>query len=65
MENLDPMRKVLAIDDMVTEIAVRIPPSDPAHLVRVALVCKNWQRLLTSPDFLLVYAKRYGKPPFL
>jgi hypothetical protein len=50
---------------MVTEIAVHIPPSDPARLVHVALVCKNWQRLLTSPDFLLAYAKRYGRPPFL
>ncbi|XP_002452276.2 uncharacterized protein LOC8064282 [Sorghum bicolor] len=59
------MGKVLAIDDMVVEIALRIPPSDPASLVRAALVSKNWQRLLTSPDFLLAYAERYGRPPFL
>jgi hypothetical protein len=65
MENLDPMRKVLTIDDMVTEIAMCIPPCDPARLVRIILICKNWQRFLTSPDFLLAYAKRYGRPPFL
>ncbi|TVU40930.1 hypothetical protein EJB05_14415, partial [Eragrostis curvula] len=39
------------IDELVEEILLRFPPSEPAGLVRAALVCKRWGRLVSSPRF--------------
>uniref|UniRef100_A0A0E0F727 F-box domain-containing protein n=1 Tax=Oryza meridionalis TaxID=40149 RepID=A0A0E0F727_9ORYZ len=40
-------------DDVIGEILLRLPPGDPALLVRCSLVCKPWRRLLSSdPVFL-------------
>ncbi|CAO2038129.1 unnamed protein product [Urochloa humidicola] len=50
---------------MLTEIGIRIPPSDPARLVRLALACKRWLRILTSGDFGRAYATRHGRPPLV
>ncbi|TVU40592.1 hypothetical protein EJB05_14059, partial [Eragrostis curvula] len=39
------------MDDLVEEILLRFPPEDPASLVRAALVCKGWHRLISNPNF--------------
>uniref|UniRef100_A0A0E0MGM6 F-box domain-containing protein n=1 Tax=Oryza punctata TaxID=4537 RepID=A0A0E0MGM6_ORYPU len=40
-------------DDIIGEILLRLPPDDPALLVRCSLVCKPWRRILSSdPVFL-------------
>ncbi|CAL5089045.1 unnamed protein product [Urochloa decumbens] len=39
------------MDEVVEEILLRIPPTDPAHLVRAAAACKRWWRLISSPGF--------------
>ncbi|CAN6209609.1 unnamed protein product [Urochloa humidicola] len=35
-------------DDLIEEILARFPPADPALLVRTALVCKGWCRILSG-----------------
>ncbi|CAN6180953.1 unnamed protein product [Urochloa humidicola] len=37
--------------DLVGEILLRFPSVDPASLVRAALVCKPWCRLICGPHF--------------
>jgi hypothetical protein len=39
------------MDELVEEILVRFPPDDPASLVRAALVCKPWCRLVSGTAF--------------
>jgi hypothetical protein len=43
------------IPDSVAEILLRLPPSDPATLVRASAVCKPWLRTLTDLAFLRCY----------
>ncbi|CAL5091838.1 unnamed protein product [Urochloa decumbens] len=38
-------------DVLVEEILVRHPPDDPASLLRAALACKRWARLVSGPGF--------------
>ncbi|KAL6647763.1 hypothetical protein ACP70R_015200 [Stipagrostis hirtigluma subsp. patula] len=35
--------------DATSEILLRLPPDDPASLLRASLVCKPWLRLLSGP----------------
>ncbi|CAL5077333.1 unnamed protein product [Urochloa decumbens] len=37
--------------ELVEEILLRVPPDDPATLVRAALVCKPWCRVVASAHF--------------
>ncbi|RCV31248.1 hypothetical protein SEVIR_6G167100v4 [Setaria viridis] len=53
------------IDDATTEILLRLPPDDPACLVRASLVCKAWRELLSGPAFLRRYRAFHGAPPLL
>lgn len=53
------------IDDIFGEILLRLPPDDPACLIRVSLVCKPWRRLLSDPAFLHRYRAFHGAPPLL
>ncbi|CAL5077519.1 unnamed protein product [Urochloa decumbens] len=39
------------MDEVVEEILLRIPTTDPAHLVRAAAACKRWWRLISGPGF--------------
>ncbi|XP_040384494.1 uncharacterized protein LOC102703632 [Oryza brachyantha] len=53
-------------DDVIREILLRLPPDDPALLVRCSLVCKSWRRLLSSdPVFLRSYRDFHRTPPLL
>ncbi|GJN14348.1 hypothetical protein PR202_gb01166 [Eleusine coracana subsp. coracana] len=66
------------IDDATAEILIRLPPDEPAHLVRAVLVCvkqihdfyplsvcTSWRRILTDPAFLHRYRAFHGTPPLL
>nr|CAB3456006.1 unnamed protein product [Digitaria exilis] len=37
--------------DVVEEILARFPPHEPAHLVRAALSCKPWHRIVSGAGF--------------
>ncbi|XP_022685324.1 uncharacterized protein LOC111258363 [Setaria italica] len=43
------------IDDVTTEILIRLPPDEPEHLFCAALICKPWFRVLYDPAFLHRY----------
>ncbi|KAF7048130.1 hypothetical protein CFC21_056942 [Triticum aestivum] len=53
------------IDDLIHEIFLRLPPDEPEHLFRAALVCKTWLRILCDPGFLRRYRTFHGTPPLL
>nr|AVY91825.1 F-box domain [Saccharum hybrid cultivar SP80-3280] len=53
------------IDDLIGEILLRLPPEDPAFLVRSSLVCKPWHRLLSDGAFLRQYRAFHQTPPVL
>ncbi|CAL4895881.1 unnamed protein product [Urochloa decumbens] len=38
-------------DDLVGEFLLRLPPDDPACLLRASLACKRWRRILADPAF--------------
>jgi len=38
-------------NDLIEEILLRSPPEEPELLVRAALVCKRWFRLISDPRF--------------
>ncbi|RCV09391.1 hypothetical protein SETIT_2G024000v2 [Setaria italica] len=53
------------IDDVTAEILLLLPPDEPEHLFRAALVCKPWLRILCDPAFLRRYRAYHGAPPLL
>ncbi|CAN6180905.1 unnamed protein product [Urochloa humidicola] len=55
------------MDDLVEEILLRVPPSDPATLIRAGLICKSWRRILSDPDFFRRYHDdlHHRTPPLL
>ncbi|CAD6257856.1 unnamed protein product [Miscanthus lutarioriparius] len=53
------------IEDTTAEILLRVPPDEPAHLVRASLVCKLWRRILLDPAFLRRYREFHRIPPLL
>ncbi|CAN6202933.1 unnamed protein product [Urochloa humidicola] len=60
-----PRRPPTLIDDAIAEILLRLPPHEPEHLFRAALVCKPWLRILCDPDFRRRYRAFHGAPPLL
>ncbi|CAO2201263.1 unnamed protein product [Urochloa humidicola] len=61
-----PPPPVLA-DELVEEVLLRIPPDDPASLVRAAFVCKPWCRVASDPGFRGRFRERHHQavPPVL
>ncbi|GJN10411.1 hypothetical protein PR202_ga28502 [Eleusine coracana subsp. coracana] len=53
------------MEELVEEILLRLPPDDPACIVRVSLVCKPWHRLLSGRAFLRRYRAFHGAPPLV
>ncbi|KAF8654692.1 hypothetical protein HU200_061493 [Digitaria exilis] len=49
-------------DDVVEEILARFPPDEPAHLVRAALACKAWHRIVSGAGFR---RRLHGRAPSL
>uniref|UniRef100_A0A0D9VH01 F-box domain-containing protein n=1 Tax=Leersia perrieri TaxID=77586 RepID=A0A0D9VH01_9ORYZ len=52
-------------DELLAEILLRLPPDEPSHLFRAALVCKRWLRAICDPAFLRGYRRFHGSPPLL
>ena len=53
-------------DDVIPDILLRVPPDDPASLVRASAVCKFWRRALADRSFAARYrALHPGAPPVL
>ncbi|KAL6647190.1 hypothetical protein ACP70R_014627 [Stipagrostis hirtigluma subsp. patula] len=53
------------MDDLVEEVLIRCPPDDPARLVRAALVCKPWCRVVSGAGFRRRYRQLHRSPPML
>ncbi|KAL6598634.1 hypothetical protein ACP70R_046333 [Stipagrostis hirtigluma subsp. patula] len=52
-------------DEVVEEILLRVPPDDPARLMRAALACKPWCRLISGHGFRRRFRERHRTPPVL
>jgi hypothetical protein len=52
-------------DGVVEDILLRIPADDPARLLRSALTCKRWARLMASRGFRRRYRERHRPAPML
>nr|CAB3451775.1 unnamed protein product [Digitaria exilis] len=52
-------------EDLVEEVLLRFPPDDPACLVRAALVCRRWRRLICGPRFRRRFREFHRAPPML
>lgn len=52
-------------DELVEAILLRIPPDDPRGLIRAAVVCKHWHRLVSSPSFRRGFRDLHRTPPML
>uniref|UniRef100_K3ZZZ8 F-box domain-containing protein n=1 Tax=Setaria italica TaxID=4555 RepID=K3ZZZ8_SETIT len=51
--------------ELVEEILIRLPPDDPATLVRASVVCKRWRRILTDPTFRRRYSVFHRAPTLI
>ncbi|CAN6170595.1 unnamed protein product [Urochloa humidicola] len=56
---------MLEQEELVEDILLRIPPDDPASLLRAALVCKRWRRLVSAPAFRRRFLELHCAPPML
>ncbi|CAL5034476.1 unnamed protein product [Urochloa decumbens] len=50
------------VDDAVEEVLLHFPPDDPTSLLRAALVCKSWSRVISNAGFCRWYAERHRAP---
>ncbi|KAL6647733.1 hypothetical protein ACP70R_015170 [Stipagrostis hirtigluma subsp. patula] len=55
----------LLMDELVEEVLLRVPPEDPARLLRAALVCKRWGRLVSGRGFRRRYRDLHRTAPVL
>ena len=53
------------LDELVEEVLLRSPPHEPADLVRAALVCRRWHRLVSDPGFRRRFRAHHKAPPLL
>ncbi|KAG2560955.1 uncharacterized protein LOC120643928 [Panicum virgatum] len=53
------------LDELVEEVLLRFPPDDPASLLRAALVCKRWSRLVSARRFRARFRGFHRAPPML
>ncbi|KAL6634068.1 hypothetical protein ACP70R_026739 [Stipagrostis hirtigluma subsp. patula] len=53
------------MEELVEGVLLRFPPSDPASLVRAALVCKDWCRIVFDPGFRRRFRELHRTPPML
>jgi hypothetical protein len=65
MEPLPPPPPPELMPELVGEILLRLPPDEPEHLFRAALVCKPWLRTLCDPTFRRRYHAFHRTPPLL
>ncbi|CAN6222317.1 unnamed protein product [Urochloa humidicola] len=51
--------------DLIGEIVLRLPPSDPACLVRASLVCNLWRGIISDRTFPCRYREFHRTAPML
>ncbi|RCV09342.1 hypothetical protein SETIT_2G019900v2 [Setaria italica] len=61
----EPRSPQQLVEDTVGEIVLRLPPDDPALLVRASAVNKTWRRAVAEPSFPASYRAFHKKPPVL
>ncbi|TVU07454.1 hypothetical protein EJB05_47512, partial [Eragrostis curvula] len=59
------MRPPSLMNELVEEVLLRLPPDNPASLVRAALVCKRWCCLVSDPAFRCRIREFHRSPPML
>jgi hypothetical protein len=52
-------------DELLEEILLRLPPDEPAWLLRASLVCKSWSHAISSPGFHCRLHELHRAPPVL
>ncbi|KAM0886527.1 hypothetical protein ACQ4PT_029631 [Festuca glaucescens] len=52
-------------EEVVEEILLRLPPDEPASIIRASLVSKLWLSLLSTARFHGRYSEFHGAPPML
>ncbi|KAF8713922.1 hypothetical protein HU200_027904 [Digitaria exilis] len=52
-------------EEIVEEVLIRVPPDDPATLLRVALVCKRLCRIVAGASFRRRFRELHPRPPML
>ncbi|CAL5091821.1 unnamed protein product [Urochloa decumbens] len=57
------MAMATLLTELVEEILLRLPPSEPACLFRAALVCKRWCGIVSAAGFHRRYGEFHGAPP--
>ncbi|CAL5077217.1 unnamed protein product [Urochloa decumbens] len=60
-----PPRAMLMLDELIEEILFRLPPNDPANLVRASHICKLWRRVVSDPGFRRRFSEFHRMPPML
>ncbi|XP_062189263.1 uncharacterized protein LOC133892471 [Phragmites australis] len=65
MDPPDPPPPAALMDELVEEVLLRVPPDDPALLVRAALVCERWCGLVSGPGFRRRFRELHRAPPML
>ncbi|WVZ61682.1 hypothetical protein U9M48_011516 [Paspalum notatum var. saurae] len=63
IDHMTPLPALMV--EVIEEILFRLPPEEPAYLVRAALVCKAWRGVLTDSGFLRRYREFHRTPPLL
>ncbi|PAN09306.1 hypothetical protein PAHAL_2G013200 [Panicum hallii] len=53
------------LGELVEEILLRLPPDDPASLVRATTMCSRWCRVVSAPGFRRGFAERHRAAPML
>ncbi|CAO2184738.1 unnamed protein product [Urochloa humidicola] len=53
------------MDELVEEFLLRLPPEDPASILRASLVCKRWRHILADRGFRRRFLERHRTPPIL
>jgi hypothetical protein len=62
---MDPPPLGPLVEELVEEVLLRVPPDDPASLVRAALVCKRWCRLVSGASFRRRFRQLHPAAPML
>ncbi|TVU07451.1 hypothetical protein EJB05_47508, partial [Eragrostis curvula] len=53
------------MDELVEEVLLRLPPDDPASLIRATLVCRRWCRFFSDAGFRRRFRIFHRTPPML
>ncbi|KAF8783608.1 hypothetical protein HU200_000461 [Digitaria exilis] len=53
------------LPELVEEVLIRFPPSEPHLLVRNILICKQWREIISAPHFGLRYRQFHRTAPLL